>query len=51
MANVVISIILILIVGSVCFYLYKQKKSGNHCIGCPYGKQCGKKASGECHKD
>ena len=22
-------------------YLYKAKKRGEHCIGCPYAKQCG----------
>jgi hypothetical protein len=39
--------ILILIVGSICFYLFKQKKKGNHCIGCPYAGECKKK---DCEK-
>ena len=43
MMNIILIAILILIVGSICFYLYKQKKKGNHCIGCPYAGKCGKK--------
>jgi hypothetical protein len=51
MINVLLIIILLLIVGSISFYLYKQKKKGYHCIGCPYAGKCEKKASGECQKD
>jgi hypothetical protein len=42
MINIILTAILILIVGSICFYLFKQKKKGNHCIGCPYAGKCGK---------
>ena len=44
MINVLLVVILVVIVGSICNYLYKQKKKGNHCIGCPYSGQCGKKS-------
>ena len=27
-------------------YLYKEKKKGNHCIGCPYADSCPKHKSG-----
>lgn len=43
MKNIILIAILIFIVGSIIFYLYKAKKRGEHCIGCPYAKECGKK--------
>ncbi len=27
-------------------YIYKEKKKGNHCIGCPYADSCPKHRSG-----
>jgi hypothetical protein len=44
MENAIIIIILMCIVGSILFYLYRQKKRGMKCVGCPYCKQC----SGHC---
>lgn len=44
MENIVVCSILLTIVVSVIWYLIKAKKSGQKCIGCPYGKQC----SGSC---
>ena len=47
---IIIAIVLCFIAGIV-FYLYKAKKRGEKCIGCPYAKQCGGKCSGSCeHK-
>lgn len=43
MTDFVIAIILILIVGGAVTYIYKAKKSGAKCIGCPSAKECGKK--------
>ena len=31
-------------------YLYKAKKRGQTCIGCPYAKQCGGKCNGQVNK-
>lgn len=45
MENIIIIAIVLVIVISISIYLYKAKKQGNHCIGCPYAKQCG----GKCH--
>ena len=28
------------IIGGILFYLYRAKKRGEVCIGCPYGRQC-----------
>ena len=52
--------IIALIIGSACFYIYKAKKSGKKCIGCPNSAAChsGTKCdggctgcTGECHCD
>ncbi|MBR5329316.1 MAG: FeoB-associated Cys-rich membrane protein [Firmicutes bacterium] len=40
MANFIISAILILLIGSAIFYIYKAKKSGKKCIGCPDSGSC-----------
>ena len=44
MINFVIVAILLAIVGGAAFYIYKAKKSGAKCIGCPDAKTC----SGHC---
>lgn len=44
MQNFIIIIALVLIVGSASYYLYKEKKKGRKCIGCPGGGCC------NCHK-
>lgn len=46
MENVIIIAILIAIIGSAAFYVYKAKKSGKKCIGCPDG--CGCSRQGGC---
>ena len=43
MTNIVLIAILVLIVVGIGLYLYKAKKRGEHCIGCPYAKECSKK--------
>ena len=47
MANIVIILIVLTVVSGIVVYLYKAKKSGQTCIGCPYAKQCG----GNCGSD
>ena len=44
MENIIIAAIIILIVGAAGLYVYKAKKSGQKCIGCPDSKTC----SGHC---
>ena len=41
MENAIIIIVLVLILGGVGFYIYKAKKNGAACIGCPHAKACG----------
>lgn len=40
MENIMILIVLGLIVGGAAGYVYKAKKSGRKCIGCPDGGSC-----------
>ena len=47
MENIIVIVILIAIVGGIVFYLYRAKKSGQKCIGCPYAKECAKKKAGK----
>lgn len=44
MENVIIVIILACIIVYSIYYLYKAKKGGAACIGCPGSKQC----TGQC---
>ena len=40
MENAIIILILLSIISAIIFYLYKAKRKGQTCIGCPYAKQC-----------
>ncbi len=40
MGDVIVSLILVAIIGSVSYYIYDQKKKGVKCIGCSHGKDC-----------
>ena len=46
------NIIVIAIVGAIIFlagrYIYREKKKGKTCVGCPYASQCGKGCCGSC---
>ena len=42
LANVVVSIILIVIVTAAVLYIRKEKKKGVKCIGCPMAGKCSK---------
>ena len=37
MADFLIGLILVVILGGAAFYIYKEKKNGKKCIGCPGG--------------
>ena len=43
MTDIIIIAVLVLIVGSASLYIYRAKKSGQKCIGCPHSKTCGSK--------
>lgn len=46
MVNVIAIAVLALIVGAAGVYVYKAKKRGQKCVGCPYAKQCASRAAG-----
>ena len=46
MENYIIIAIIVLIIGGILFYLFRSKKRGDTCVGCPYAKQCGSKGCG-----
>ncbi|MBR6581396.1 MAG: FeoB-associated Cys-rich membrane protein [Ruminococcus sp.] len=43
MENIIIIAVVAIIVISIIVYLYRAKKRGQTCIGCPYAKKCGGK--------
>lgn len=46
MEDIIIAVIIIAIVAAASLYIYKAKKSGKKCIGCPDGGSCS--SSGGC---
>ena len=50
MANFVIIAVVSLIVGLAGGYIYREKKAGKACVGCPYSGTCGKSCSGGCNQ-
>ncbi len=43
MGNIIVIFVLAVILGGALIYIYKAKKGGQKCIGCPNAKQCAKK--------
>jgi len=48
MDNLIIIAILALIIGSAARYVYKARKQGVKCIGCPDGASCPHSRGGSC---
>lgn len=46
MANIVVIAIVAVIIGLASLYIYKSKKNGVKCIGCPEGASCGGNCAG-----
>ncbi len=45
MVDIIVAVVLLLVLGGAVYYIRKAKKRGEHCIGCPYSKQCNGKCS------
>ena len=45
MADLIILLVVAAILAAAGLYVYKAKKSGHKCVGCPHSKTC----SGTCH--
>ena len=43
MINFIIVAIIVGIASGIVWYLWKAKKRGEKCVGCPYAKKCCKK--------
>ena len=43
-ADWIVIALILMIIGGAGFYIYRAKKSGAKCIGCPHSKNC----SGNC---
>ena len=49
MTDAIVVAVIVLIIGLAAFYVYKAKKSGKKCIGCPDGGcSCDSKSGGTC---
>lgn len=46
MENVILITVILAILGGASFYIYRAKKRGEHCVGCPYAKECMSKGAG-----
>ena len=47
-ADIAVIAIVFIIIGLAAFYVYKEKKSGRKCIGCPHSKCCSSAKNGGC---
>lgn len=47
MANLIVILVLLAVLAVAAGYIYRAKKRGEKCVGCPYAKQCG--GQGGCH--
>ncbi len=43
MVDLIAAAVTVLLFTGACVYILKEKKKGNHCIGCPMAKDCAKK--------
>lgn len=53
MEDIIVVAVMVLIVGLAALYVYRAKKRGQKCIGCPESKTCSGHCSGcngNCHK-
>ncbi len=46
MENIIVILIISAIISCAAIYVYRQKKQGNTCIGCPHAGKC----PGKCGK-
>ena len=48
MENLIIIVVVAAIIGFASLYIYKEKKRGVKCIGCPNGCSCSGSCGGNC---
>ncbi len=42
MTDIIIIAVVALVIFGAGYYIYREKKKGKKCIGCPYADSCGK---------
>jgi hypothetical protein len=42
LTNIIATLVILAIVGGASYYIYKEKKKGTKCIGCPMAGNCAK---------
>ena len=47
LANMIAILAIVCMVGVACYYIYKEKKKGTRCIGCPMAGNCSKAKAGK----
>ncbi len=50
MTNIIAAAVVLLLVSGASYYIYKEKKKGTHCIGCPMAGKCAKAKAMQCAK-
>ena len=40
--NIILVVIILGLLSASCYYIYKEKKKGKRCIGCPMAGECAK---------
>ncbi|MBE5776648.1 MAG: FeoB-associated Cys-rich membrane protein [Clostridiales bacterium] len=48
MENIVAIVALVVVLGIAVLYIYKARKSGQKCVGCPYSKTCSAQQKAAC---
>ena len=48
MADIIVVMIILFIVGAAVVYIVKEKKRGTKCIGCPVANTCPSANAGKC---
>ncbi|MCR5251447.1 MAG: FeoB-associated Cys-rich membrane protein [Lachnospiraceae bacterium] len=43
MVNIIAAVVIVLLFSGACIYIIREKKKGNHCIGCPMADHCPRK--------
>ncbi len=44
MENLYVIVFVLAVIAGAGYYIYRQKKSGAACVGCPHAKSCGSKS-------
>lgn len=46
-SDIILIVLIVAIIGGAVAYIYKAKKRGQKCIGCPHSRECSGCSTGE----